>query len=521
MSLLTKLGTGQGYLKAGFLGFQASGKTYTACSLAIGLRKRLKLDGPIAMFDTEGGSEYIAQRILKETGKTLMGVKSQSFQDLLDMALECEMGGVSVLIADSMTHVWRELCDSYLAHVNEERAKKNMSPRSKLEFQDWNPIKKKWSEWTQFYLNSSLHIIICGRAGYEYEMEMNQETNRKELIKTGVKMKTETEFGFEPSLLIEMERVQVPGQDGGYQMVHHATIVKDRFGVMDGAEADNPTFDFFLPHIALLTPGANAPIDMTKRTPMHVDEIGQDQFDRMRSRQKKAWEEIENGLAIIYPSSQGKDKQARYMIFSELTGSTSELKIQSLPPDQLERIALAVREFGHDVLAGTTINTPPKYVKGIYDRLSAEVAEVHVDPLRPTIPQVRPQSKPEDGAGDALKAASMESRTTPQQASDAPAQSAAEFARRKAEEMPDDPYVDGFVTNWQPYSGTKRNEKGKRPGQFDLDDGQETIVMKWIKYFDPAMEEQLKSGGLKRVFYKEDTYNGKTQYQAVKVESVE
>ena len=137
--------------------------------------------------------------------------------------------------------------------------------------------------------------------------------------------------------------------------------------------------------------------------------------------------------------------------------------------------------------------------------------------LRPTIPQVRPQSKPEDGAGDSPHV----SVGNTQQASDAPAQSAAEFARRKAEEMPDDPHVDGFVTNWQPYSGTKRNEKGKRPGQFDLDDGQETIVMKWIKYFDPAMEEQLKSGGLKRVFYKEDTYNGKTQYQAVKVEVIE
>ena len=156
----------------------------------------------------------------------------------------------------------------------------------------------------------------------------------------------------------------------------------------------------------------------------------------------------------------------------------------------------------------------PQQLHGLYTPEEMAQAEA---PLRPTIPQVRPQSKPEDGAGDSPHV----SVGNTQQASDAPAQSAAEFARRKAEEMSDDPHVDGFVTNWQPYSGTKRNEKGKRPGQFDLDDGQETIVMKWIKYFDPHMEEQLKSGGLKRVFYKEDTYNGKTQYQAVKVESVE
>ena len=444
MGLLTKLGTGQGYLKAGFLGFQASGKTYTACSLAIGLRKRLKLEGPIAMFDTEGGSEYIAQRILKETGKTLMGVKSQSFQDLLDMARECEMGGVSVLIADSMTHVWRELCDSYLEHVNEERAKKNLSKRSKLEFQDWNPIKKKWSEWTQFYLNSSLHIIICGRAGYEYEMEMNEETNRKELIKTGVKMKTETEFGFEPSLLIEMERTQVPVKEGGFKMVHHATIIKDRFGVMDGNEIDNPDFDFFLPHVALLTPGANAPIDMSNRTPMQVDEIGQDQFDRMRSRQKKAWEEIENGLAIIYPSSQGKDKQARYMIFSELTGSTSELKIQSLPPDQLDRIALAVREFGRDVLAGVTIEAPPKYIKTIYERLQED--ERQADAVHPAV--------------IAAQAAEEAGRT------DEPATSAAEFCAEQASKAGENEHTaEGYIGNHTP----RMAGKTAPPGRFTLD----------------------------------------------------
>ena len=508
MGLLTKLGTGQGYLKAGFLGFQASGKTYTACSLAVGLRKRLKLDGPIAMFDTEGGSEYIAQRILKETGKTLMGVKSQSFQDLLDMARECEAAGVSVLIADSMTHVWRELCDSYLEHVNEERAKKNLGKRSKLEFQDWNPIKKKWAEWTQFYLNSSLHIIICGRAGYEYEMEVNEETNRKELIKSGVKMKTETEFGFEPSLLIEMERVQVPNKDGGYHMMHHATIIKDRFGVMDGAETDNPTFDFFLPHVALLTPGANAPIDMTKRTPMQVDEIGHDQFDRMRLRQKKAWEEIENGLSIIYPSSQGKDKQARYMILSELTGSTSELKIQSLPPDQLERIALAVRELGRDVLAGDMVENPPKYVRKIYDRLAEELTDKYTgEPVR----------QEEDGASQYSGAADNAPVQQPSDAPPAPSsKSPSEFARQMADQM-DDQYDEGIITNFVKYQGQKAYQKGCSPGYFDLEDGQGGLVRKF-KYLDPSLDV---TSGMKRVYYRTENFKGKTSYAVTKIEAIE
>ena len=368
MALLTTLGKGQGYLKMGFLGFQASGKTYTACSMAIGLRKYAKLMGPVAMFDTEGGSEYIAERVKKETGKDLLGVKSQSFQDLVDMADECVQAGVSVLIADSMTHVWRELCDSYLEHVNQQRSKKNMPNRSKLEFQDWTPIKRKWAEWTTFYLNSPLHIIICGRAGYEYDMDKNEETGQKELVKTGLKMKTETEFGFEPSLLIEMERIQVPQRDGGFKMVHHAKVIKDRFSVMDGMEIDNPTFDFFLPHVAKLTPGVVATINTSAKTPMHIDELGMDDFERRKLRQKKAWEEVENGLMIIYPGAVGKDKQAKLTILSTLTGSTSETKIQQLPPEQLENMALAIRDFGKDVLAGVVIENASAYIKRIYDK---------------------------------------------------------------------------------------------------------------------------------------------------------
>ena len=369
MGILTKLGTGQGYLKAGFLGFQASGKTFSASVLAIGLRKYAKLDGPIAMFDTEGGSEYIADRVKKETGKDLLGVKSQSFQDLLDMAEECLKANVSVLIVDSVTHVWRELCDSYLDQVNAMLAKRNLPSRKKLEFQDWNPIKRKWADWAMFYLNAPLHIIICGRAGFIYEMEMNEETKRKELVTTGVKMKTESEFGFEPSLLIEMERVQVPQREGGFKMLHHAIVVKDRFSVMDGAEMDDPGFDFFLPHIALLTPGANAKIDVTSRTPMQVDEAGADDFQRRKLRQQKAWEEVENGLTMIYPGAVGKDKQVKLTILSELTGSASELKIQQLPPDQLETIALAIRQFGQDILAGLTIEKPAAYVRTLYDKI--------------------------------------------------------------------------------------------------------------------------------------------------------
>src|SRR5262245_11780671 len=191
-SLLTTLGQGQGYLKAGFLGFQKSGKTYTAAKLAIGTRNFFALEGPIAMFDTEGGSEYIAPMIRKETGKELLGIRSRSFDDLMRVSDECAAAGVSVLLVDSVTHVWRELCDAFLKQINERLAsyKPPRARRRRLEFQDWAEVKGVWSRWTDYYLNSALHIIICGRAGYEYDFEENED-GKKELIKTGIKMRSE------------------------------------------------------------------------------------------------------------------------------------------------------------------------------------------------------------------------------------------------------------------------------------------------------------------------------------------
>jgi hypothetical protein len=44
-------------------------------------------------------------------------------------------------------------------------------------------------------------VIICGRAGYEYDYFEDDE-GKKQLEKTGIKMKAETEMGFEPSLLV-------------------------------------------------------------------------------------------------------------------------------------------------------------------------------------------------------------------------------------------------------------------------------------------------------------------------------
>lgn len=355
MGLLQTMGAGQGFLKAGFLGFPKSGKTWTSALLAIGTREKLGLSGPIAMFDTEGGSEYIAKTLIKpRTGTDLIGIRSRALDDLITVAREAEAEGVSVLMVDSVTHVWRELCDAYLKQVNAARERSKRPPQRRLEFQDWNPIKAKWAVWTDLYLNSKLHIVICGRAGYEYDFEEREDGSGKDLIKTGVKMKTEGEFGFEPSLLIEMERVQrYNGDRLGKGFSHRAHIIGDRFNAIDGQHADDPDFSFFEPHVACLTPGAHAPIDTEAKSDFGIDAEGNTDLHRERQLRVILCEKIQAAITEKWPGQKAEDKQRKVAVLKEAFGTSSWTEVET-------RVSLAGLKTGLNTIEAMTPATAGK-----------------------------------------------------------------------------------------------------------------------------------------------------------------
>lgn len=344
MSLLKPLGEGIGYLKAGFLGFPKSGKTYTAVDLAIGARVMLGLKGPVVCFDTEGGSEYIAPRVLQATGQPLVGLKSRSFSDLVAAAHEAEALDGAVLIVDSITHVWRELCDAYLKRVNDVRVSKGQSKRTRMEFQDWAHVKGQWNaQWTDFYLNSRLHIIICGRAGYEYDYE-DREDGGKDLVKTGVKMKTEGEFGFEPSLLVQMERVPVLDK-GSMTLTHRATILGDRFDVIDAQTCDNPSFAFFAPHVALLKPGAHTPIDMAVKSDAGVTDDGDTAWHKERRTRTILCEEIQGELTNKWPGQTAAEKKAKTDLLFQVFDTRSWTAVEGTESVTLRNGLRTIREI--------------------------------------------------------------------------------------------------------------------------------------------------------------------------------
>ncbi len=337
MSLLKKAVNEQAFLKAGLLGFPGSGKTYTASHLAIGIAKSVAgANKPVAFFDTETGSDFLIKRFEVE-GVELMVAKSQAFRDLLTVGQEAQ-GTCSVLIVDSITHVWRELCEAY-------RRRKRVN---RLSFEHWAEIKQEWSAWTTFYLNSRLHIFVLGRAGYEYDFEVNEDTGKKDLIKVGTKMRVEGEFGFEPSLLVEMERVS-KGAEAGSGYYHRAHILKDRTDTINGRAFDfEKPADTYRPGdwAATLTPfqpvfdalnlgGTHVGVDAS-RTSDEMFESDNGSLARRATKVRIALETIETTLVMLWPGQDQKSKALKLAAVEAVFGERSWLAVEKKSLEALE-----------------------------------------------------------------------------------------------------------------------------------------------------------------------------------------
>jgi hypothetical protein len=322
LSLLQTPVPSSAYLKMGTLGFQGGGKTLTSAKALIGLYKyTLNLglhDGskPVAMFDTEKGSDWLIP-LFKKEGVPFAVAKKRAFADLLGVMDEAEKGAFALLI-DSITHPWRELVESYL----------RQKEKSFLAMDDWGYLKGEygWQKFTDRFVNSNLHIVMAGRAGYEYENYV--EDGRKKMEKVGTKMKTEGETGYEPDLLVLMEQVE-DLRTG--KVVHRATVQKDRSTLLDGLQFDNPDFADFLPHIQCLALG---------KAHVGVGVAGDSQH--LLKTQKRDWtpvqreiviDEIGTLLVLHYPSQSAEDKKNKLKAILECFDATwTEIeKVMPLP----------------------------------------------------------------------------------------------------------------------------------------------------------------------------------------------
>lgn len=324
MSLFQRATNTQAYLKAGIMGFAGDGKTYTASEIAIGLVELMRQrelpagNNPVMFLDTETGSDWVKPRF-DAAHIELFTAKTRAFVDLLTAVREAESSG-SVLLIDSISHFWRNLTEEYAQRKNRKRG---------LEFQDWAWLKAEWGKFTDLFVNSKCHIIMCGRAGYEYDFFEN-ESGKKELTKTGVKMKAETETGYEPSILILMEKNQELIEGGGTRVWRTATVLKDRSTRIDGKTFENPTFRDFLPHIEFLNLGGeHLGIDTSRTSEELFAEDGEPRWKKEKRMKEIALDEIAEIIGKHHPGQSADAKKAKGDLLEDVFGSRSWERIKS------------------------------------------------------------------------------------------------------------------------------------------------------------------------------------------------
>jgi hypothetical protein len=346
MSLLQPAVSSSAFLKAGILGFQGGGKTLTSAKILIGLYKYTLEQGlhdgtkPVAMLDTEKGSDWLIP-IFEKAGVPFVVAKRRAFADMLKVMDEATAEAFGLLI-DSITHPWRELVESYL----------RKKERSYLAMDDWNYLKGEhgWQQFTDRFVNSNLHIVMAGRAGFEYENYV--EDGRKKMEKVGTKMKTEGETGYEPDLLVLMEQVE-DLRTG--KVVHRATVQKDRSTLLDGMQFHNPDFADFLPHVKCLALGGNHVGVGVTGDSQHLLKI--ERRDWTPTQRRICIDEIQSLLVLHYPSTGAEDKKKKLLAIRECFGC-SWTEIEEVMP-------LPDLRAGYDLMYQFFYSKPSKYGSAI------------------------------------------------------------------------------------------------------------------------------------------------------------
>lgn len=314
------------HLKAGIFGFAGSGKTYTSAKLAIGLWKMLNkktgYNKPVFFVDSETGSSYI-KKLFDDAGVPILGIKTRAFVTLI-AAMKEAIAGDHILLIDSISHFWQEIMRAYL--------KKNNLTRLRL--RDFVPLKEEWSLFPTMYLNSPIHIIMAGRAGYDWgEENDDEEDGKKKLVKTGTKMKAEGDLGYEPTLLIEMEHVHADNSIGS-TFINRAFVIKDKFDVLKGKSFDMPTFENFSPHINMLAIGGVPPTIDTETSSADMMISHQGMAKRLKERDILC-EEFWGGMDLRFSSRTDKGKQDGAKFLTETFGTLSVTAINSMSNERI------------------------------------------------------------------------------------------------------------------------------------------------------------------------------------------
>ena len=236
-SKFSKAKSEQSFFKGSLYGKAGSGKTLTSLLWAEGLAARDKKR--IAFIDTERGTEFYAldipERKCHPKAFDFDRLITRSIMDTVDAVETLDPAEHSVIVIDSITHLWEAARLAYTGKVMSNGG---------IPVQAWGGIKKPYKKLMSLLLDGNFHVIICGREGVVME-----EDEAGEAHVTGAKMKAEGETPHEPHVCGRMRPERLP--DGSFTI--NVFFEKDRSGILTGRTIPNPNYGTIEPVVNYLT----------------------------------------------------------------------------------------------------------------------------------------------------------------------------------------------------------------------------------------------------------------------------
>lgn len=312
------------FIKASFAGFAGSGKSRTSTEFIVGCYKKMKLSKPVLIIDNEKGSRFLVP-FFKSNGIQAIVKETVTLADVLEAFKFLHSKQVDFLFIDSLTKVWYQFVRDYRQANN----KKFMT------LQDWGKILPDWQEkFADAFVNMTGNCVFTGRGGFQYEMEENDETHKKEFVKSGVKMKMAGETPFEPDLNIwmDMEQDYDPTTKDNY-VYRVASIMKDRSALIDGMSFKNPTFKDFEPVVDYLLNVDKGEVAKTSST---ENLAAYETYNEKKVNKTVRLEEIQNCLTKKWPSTSAVEKQNKIKALECCFGTNSWTAVENMQYDKID-----------------------------------------------------------------------------------------------------------------------------------------------------------------------------------------
>jgi hypothetical protein len=315
------------YNKVSVGGMAGDGKSRTSAEIMAGIYNLLKkrglllTDAPLLCIDTEDAAQFLVE-FFKEQGVPVKAKQTKSLADVqtaFDLASAGHYFGVYI---DSATHIYKDFIENW--------AKKNLKSGEKMEMRHYGITNPLWEkEFGQRMVAAKCHIVFTGRGTAAYEMVENDETHKKEMQKTGVKMQISKDAPFDPNLVIWMSSQQRAGKGGKPIVWREAFILKDRSGTIDGKtfgneKAKGPSFKDFEPHFTYLlrnvTPGAKIAGQTTSSESVIPDV---QERDPEADEKKVALDQIQSLLTAVAPGRSDVEKKLKCDILERVYNERS------------------------------------------------------------------------------------------------------------------------------------------------------------------------------------------------------